>query len=154
PPICGDQGSAMSLLDPFRRLALAAAQRSDVIVASFLLMAVAMMIIPLPTVLVDILIGTNISISVLILVAAFYIGQPVQLSSLPPIILLGTLLRVAFSITTTRLILLDADAGRIVQAFGEFVISGNLVVGLVVFLIITIAQFVVITKGGERVAEV
>jgi type III secretion protein V len=144
----------MSLLDPFRRLALAAARRSDVIVASFLLMAVAMMIIPLPTVLVDVLIGTNISISVLILVVAFYIGQPVQFSSLPPIILLGTLFRVALSITTTRLILLDADAGRIVQAFGEFVISGNLVVGLVVFLIITIAQFVVITKGGERVAEV
>jgi len=144
----------MNLLDVARKLALTASQRSDVIVASFLLLAVVMMIIPLPTVLVDILIGTNISISVLILVVAFYIAHPVQFSSLPPIILLATLFRLALTITTTRLILLDADAGRIIQTFGEFVIAGSLVVGLVVFLIITIAQFVVITKGGERVAEV
>jgi type III secretion protein V len=136
------------------KFALAASRRSDVIVASFLLLAVIMMIMPLPTVLVDVLIGTNISLSVLILVVAFYISHPVEFSSLPPVILLGTLFRLALSITTTRLILLDADAGRIVQTFGEFVISGNLVVGLVIFLIITIAQFVVITKGGERVAEV
>jgi type III secretion protein V len=144
----------MSPLDAARKLALAASQRSDVIVASFLLLAVVMMIIPLPTVLVDVLIGTNISISMLILVVAFYIAHPVQFSSLPPIILLATLFRLALTITTTRLILLDADAGRIIQTFGEFVISGSLVVGLVIFLIITIAQFVVITKGGERVAEV
>jgi type III secretion protein V len=144
----------MNPMKALRDLALAASRRSDVVVASFLLLAVVMMIIPLPTLLVDILIGTNISISLLILVVAFYISHPVQFSSLPPVILLGTLFRVALTITTTRLILLDADAGRIVQSFGEFVISGNLVVGLVVFLIITIAQFVVITKGAERVAEV
>ena len=144
----------MNPLNLLRDLALAASRRSDVIVASFLLLAVVMMIIPLPTLLVDILIGTNIALSLLILVVAFYITHPVQFSSLPPVILLGTLFRVALTITTTRLILLDADAGRIVQSFGEFVISGNLVVGLVVFLIITIAQFVVITKGAERVAEV
>jgi type III secretion protein V len=144
----------MTPLRLLSQFALAASRRSDVVVASFLLLAVVMMIIPLPTVLVDILIGTNISISVLILVVAFYISHPIEFSSLPPVILLGTLFRLALSISTTRLILLDADAGRIVQAFGEFVISGNLVVGLVIFLIITIAQFVVITKGGERVAEV
>jgi type III secretion protein V len=144
----------MNPLKLLSQVALAASRRSDVIVASFLLMAVVMMIIPLPTVLVDILIGTNISISVLILVVAFYISHPTEFSSLPPVILLGTLFRLALSISTTRLILLDADAGQIVQTFGEFVIAGNLVVGLVIFLIITIAQFVVITKGGERVAEV
>src|SRR5919197_3324473 len=144
----------MNLLNAASRLALAASRRSDVIVATFLLLAVVMMIIPLPTPLVDVLNGANISISVLILVVAFYISHPVQFSSLPPIILLATLFRLALTITTTRLILLDADAGRIIQTFGEFVISGSLVVGLVVFLIITIAQFVVITKGGERVAEV
>src|SRR5262245_65413725 len=142
----------MNLLDVARKLALTASQRSDVIVATFLLLAVVMMIIPLPTPVVDVLIGTNISISVLVLVVAFYISHPVQFSSLPPVILLGTLFRLALTITTTRLILLDADAGRIIQTFGEFVISGSLVVGLVVFLIITIAQFVVITKGRERVA--
>src|SRR5215470_10327984 len=127
----------MSPMDVVRRLALAASQRSDVIVASFLLLAVVMMIIPLPTLLVDILIGTNISISMLILVVAFYVAHPVQFSSLPPIILLATLFRPSLTITTTRLILIDADAGRIIQTFGEFVISGSLVVGLVVFLIIT-----------------
>src|SRR5262245_36592809 len=142
----------MNPLTVLTRFLVAASQRSDVIVASFLLLAVVMMIMPLPTVLVDILIGANISISVLILVVAFYISHPVEFSSLPPVILLGTLFRLALSITTTRLILLDADAGRIIQTFGEFVISGSLVVGLVVFLIITIAQFVVITKGRERVA--
>jgi type III secretion protein V len=144
----------MTILGTMSKLALAASRRSDVIVATFLLLAVIMMIVPLPTFLVDILIGTNIAISLLILVVAFYISHPVQFSSLPPVVLLATLFRVAISISTTRLILLDADAGRIVQAFGEFVISGNLVVGLVVFLIIAIVQFVVITKGAERVAEV
>jgi type III secretion protein V len=145
---------SMTLLDPLRALALAASRRADIIVAAFLLLAVTMMIVPLPTPLVDILIATNITISLLILIVAFYIGQPLEFSSLPPVILLATLFRLALSITTSRLILLNADAGRIVQTFGEFVVSGSLVVGLVVFLIIAIAQFVVITKGAERVAEV
>ncbi|MGH7004094.1 MAG: FHIPEP family type III secretion protein, partial [Alphaproteobacteria bacterium] len=122
--------------------------------AAFMLLAIVMMIIPLPTFLVDMLIGLNIAFSLLIFVVAFYISRPVQFSALPSIILLGTLFRLSLSITTTRLILLQADAGQIVSAFGNFVVGGEVVVGLVVFLIITIAQFVVITKGAERVAEV
>ena len=135
-------------------LARIAAQRSDVIIVAFMLMAIAMMIIPLPTYLVDSLIGVNIALSVLILVVAFYIHHSVEFSALPPLILLSTLFRLSLSITTTRLILLDGNAGHIVKAFGDFVIAGQVVVGLVVFLIITVAQFVVITKGAERVAEV
>lgn len=131
-----------------------AAQRSDVVIALFIVLAVVMMIIPLPTALVDALIGINIGFSLLILVVAFYISHPVEYSSLPPIILLATLFRLALSITTTRLILLEGDAGQIVSAFGNFVIAGEVVIGLVVFLIITVAQFLVITKGAERVAEV
>jgi type III secretion protein V len=135
-------------------LALIASKRSDVIIVAFMLMAIAMMIIPLPTFLVDGLIAINIALSLLILILAFYISHSVDFSALPPLILLSTLFRLALSITTTRLILLDGDAGHIVKAFGDFVIGGQVVVGLVVFLIITIAQFIVITKGAERVAEV
>lgn len=135
-------------------LARMAAQRTDVVIVAFMLMAIAMMIIPLPTYLVDTLIAINIALSMLVLIVAFYISSPVELSTLPPLILLSTLFRLSLSITTTRLILLQGDAGNIVEAFGNFVIAGELVVGMVIFLIITIAQFIVITKGAERVAEV
>ena len=144
----------MTLLASLNRFARAASKRSDIVVAAFMLLAIVMMIIPMPTILVDMLIGMNIAFSLLIFVVAFYISRPVQFSALPSVILLGTLFRLSLSITTTRLILLQADAGQIVSAFGDFVIGGEVVVGLVVFLIITIAQFVVITKGAERVAEV
>lgn len=142
------------ILGRLNMVARRASQRSDVIIAAFMVLAVVMMIIPLPTALVDALIGINIAFSLLILVVAFYISHPVEFSSLPPIILLATLFRLSLSITTTRLILLDADAGQIVDAFGNFVIAGEVVIGMVVFLIITVAQFLVITKGSERVAEV
>lgn len=144
----------MSLVNRLNSLARTAAKRTDVIIVAFMLMAIVMMIIPLPTYLVDMLIGVNIALSILILIVAFYISHSVEFSALPPLILLSTLFRLSLSITTTRLILLDGDAGHIVKAFGDFVIAGQVVVGLVVFLIITVAQFVVITKGAERVAEV
>lgn len=143
-----------AVLAKLNLVAQRAAQRSDIVIALFTVLAVIMMIIPLPTTLVDALIGINIGFSLLILVVAFYISHPVEYSSLPPIILLATLFRLALSITTTRLILLEGDAGQIVSAFGHFVIAGEVVIGLVVFLIITVAQFLVITKGAERVAEV
>ena len=142
------------IMNRLNALARVAAKRSDVIIVAFMLMAIVMMIIPLPTWLVDALIGLNISLSILILIVAFYISHSVEFSALPPLILLSTLFRLSLSITTTRLILLDGNAGHIVKAFGDFVIAGQVVVGLVVFLIITVAQFVVITKGAERVAEV
>lgn len=128
--------------------------RTDLIVAILMLVAIIMIIIPLPTWLVDGLIAINISVSMLVLLVVFYIARPVEFSSFPSVILIATLFRLAITITTSRLILLQADAGEIVSAFGNFVIGGDIAVGLVVFLIITIAQFVVITKGGERVAEV
>jgi type III secretion protein V len=128
--------------------------RSDLVVAILMLVAIIMIIIPLPTWLVDGLIAINISVSMLVLLVVFYIARPVEFSSFPSVILIATLFRLAITITTSRLILLQADAGEIVSAFGNFVIGGDIAVGLVVFLIITISQFVVITKGGERVAEV
>ncbi|KXF75038.1 type III secretion protein [Paramesorhizobium deserti] len=144
----------MSTVAALNGFARRAAKRSDVVIAAFMMLAIVMMIIPMPTFLVDMLIGLNIAFSLLILVVAFYIFKPVQFSALPSVILLATLFRLSLSITTTRLILLQADAGQIVSAFGEFVIAGQVIIGLVVFLVITIAQFVVITKGAERVAEV
>jgi len=128
--------------------------RTDLVVAILMLVAIVMIIIPLPTWLVDGLIAVNITLSMLVLLVVFYIQRPVEFSSFPSVILIATLFRLAITITTARLILLQADAGEIVSAFGNFVVGGNIAVGMVVFLIITIAQFVVITKGGERVAEV
>ncbi|MEO9900892.1 MAG: FHIPEP family type III secretion protein, partial [Nisaea sp.] len=122
--------------------------------AFLLLCVVFMMILPLPTLIVDSLIGVNLAISAILLMVAVYLSDVTHFSAFPSILLLTTLFRLALSITTTRLILLQADAGQIVKTFGEFVVSGNLIVGIVIFLIVTIVNFLVITKGSERVAEV
>ena len=129
-------------------------QRKDIMLAVLLVAVIFMMILPLPTPLVDFLIAVNMGISVLLLMLAVYIRSPLDLSTFPSLLLLTTLFRLALSITTTRLRLLQADAGDIIYTFGNFVVGGNLIVGAVIFLIITIVQFLVITKGSERVAEV
>jgi type III secretion protein V len=128
--------------------------RKDIIIALLIVAMIFMMILPLPTELVDVLIGINIGLSVILLMVAVYLRTPLEFVAFPSVLLLTTLFRLSLSITTTRLILLQADAGAIIETFGNFVVGGNLVVGLVIFLIITIVQFVVITKGSERVAEV
>lgn len=129
-------------------------QRPELMVLVIMVMVIAMLIIPLPTILVDLLIGLNIMISVLIFMSSFYITRVLNFQSFPSILLISTLFRLALSISTSRLILLEADAGDIIATFGEFVIQDNLVVGMVVFAIVTIVQFIVITKGSERIAEV
>nr|MBX2804445.1 type III secretion system export apparatus subunit SctV [Hyphomicrobiales bacterium] len=129
-------------------------KRNDLVLAFMLVAVVFMMVLPLPTTLIDVLIGINLTFAAVLLMASVYIRDVVQLSAFPSILLLTTLFRLAISISTTRLILLQADAGNIVETFGQFVVAGNLVVGLVVFLILTIVNFMVITKGSERVAEV
>lgn len=129
-------------------------RRSDVVLALLLVAIIAMMILPMPTLVMDMLIALNMSIAILLMMLGIYISHPLAISSFPSILLLTTLFRLSLGIATTRLILLEADAGHIIQTFGEFVVGGNLVVGIVVFLIITIVQFVVITKGSERIAEV
>lgn len=129
-------------------------ERKDIMLAILLLAIVFMMVLPLPPVMLDILIAVNMTISVVLMMMAVYINSPLQFSVFPAVLLVTTLFRLALSVSTTRMILLEADAGKIVATFGNFVIGGNLVVGLVIFLIITIVQFLVITKGSERVAEV
>lgn len=128
--------------------------RSDVAVALLLVTIIFMMILPLPTLLIDVLIAMNMGLAIILLMLAVYLPSPLAFSSFPSVLLLSTLFRLALSISTTRLILTEANAGDIILTFGEFVVAGNLIVGLVIFLIITIVQFVVITKGSERIAEV
>ena len=128
--------------------------RQDIALVLLIMCTLAMMVLPMPTMAADILIAVNIGISVLLLMVAIYLPTPSDFSTLPTVILLTTVFRLSISITTSRLVLSQADAGEIIRTFGDFVISGNVVVGLVVFLIISVVQFLVITKGAERVAEV
>ena len=127
---------------------------SDIILAAGVIGIVGMMIIPLPTIVMDLLLTLNISIAVTLMMVSIYIPSALKLSVYPTLILLVTLFRLALNVSTTRLILLQADAGEVIEAFGHFVVQGNFVVGAVIFLILTIIQFLVIAKGSERVAEV
>ncbi|MGE5672590.1 MAG: flagellar biosynthesis protein FlhA [Mycobacterium leprae] len=129
-------------------------QISDIAVAVAVIAVVAMMIVPLPSLLIDVLITFNVSAAVLILLVAIFTVQPLQFSSLPPLLLITTLFRISLNVSTTRLLLLTGEAGEVIKQFGQFVVGGNTIVGLIVFLILVIVQFVVITKGSERVSEV
>ncbi|WP_022665944.1 type III secretion system export apparatus subunit SctV [Desulfospira joergensenii] len=129
-------------------------RHNDITLALFLVAIIGLMIIPLPTPLVDTLIGLNLGISLVVLMMSMYVATALDFSVFPTVLLFTTLYRLALNITTTRLILLEGDAGQIVYTFGNFVVAGNFVVGAVVFLILTIVQFLVIAKGSERVAEV
>src|SRR4051794_41085387 len=113
-----------------------------------------MMIVPLPTFLLDLLISVNIAVAVVLLLVAIYVSDALKIATFPTLLLLTTLFRLALEVSATRLILLRADGGEVIRAFGNFVVAGNLVVGAVVFLILTMIQFIVISKGSERVAEV
>jgi flagellar biosynthesis protein FlhA len=115
---------------------------------------VAVLIVPMPTAMLDLMLTINIAFSVLMLLACMHISRPLELSSFPSLLLIATLFRLALNVSSSRLILADGDAGQVIQAFGTFVIGGSLVVGMVVFLILVIIQFVVITAGATRVAEV
>ena len=128
--------------------------RQDLALIFLMILTVMVMIIPLPTILLDLLIALNITFTLLILVVAIYVKRPEEFSAFPSIILLATSFRLAITISTTRLILSQADAGAIIETFGSFVTRGSVLVGLVIFLVITTVQFIVITKGAERVAEV
>ena len=127
---------------------------SDVIIAVTLVMIVIMMIIPLPTALLDMLICLNITIALVVIMSAIYNEEALDLSVFPSLLLVTTLFRLALNISATRLILINANAGEVITAFGNFVVGGNPVVGFIMFIILVIINFIVITKGSERVAEV
>jgi len=127
---------------------------TDIIAALGLVSIVVMMVVPLPAGLLDILITLNITASVLTLMLAVFAQDPLEFSALPSLLLTLTLFRLSLNISATRLILLDGHAGEIIQQFGEFVIRGDAVVGFIIFIILVLVQFIVITKGAERVSEV
>lgn len=127
---------------------------SDLGVAVAVIAVVIMMVVPLPTFILDLLLTFNITFALTTLLVTMYVQEPLQISAFPSLLLMATLFRLALNVSSTRLILLHGYAGRVVQAFGEFVVGGNPVVGFIVFTILVVIQFVVITRGAERVAEV
>ncbi|MFG0333917.1 MAG: FHIPEP family type III secretion protein, partial [Maioricimonas sp. JB049] len=129
-------------------------QHSETLLSVGLLGVLLVMIIPLPPFVLDLVLAVNLSVTILLLLVTFGAQRALELSVFPSLLLLLTLFRLALNVATTRRILLSADAGRIVTAFGEFVVGGDLVVGLVIFLILVVIQFVVITKGAGRISEV
>ncbi len=129
-------------------------RHSDVVLAAGVMGVLITLIIPLPTPVLDVLLATNISYMLLLLMVVLSVKSPLELSTFPSLLLIGTLFRLALNVASTRLILLNADAGRIIESFGQFVVGGQMVVGLIIFLIIIVIQFIVITKGMERISEV
>src|SRR4051795_6506154 len=127
---------------------------TDLIAAGVVVMVVVMMIIPLPAMLLDLMITLNISCALAIVVTTLYTKKALDFSVFPSLLLITTLFRLAINVSVTRLVLLHGDAGNVVEAFGKFVVGGNVVVGLVIFLILIVIQFVVVTNGAGRVAEV
>ena len=127
---------------------------SDVIVALAIITIVVMMIIPLPTMLLDLLLCLNITLALVIVMVSIYNVEALEFSVFPSLLLITTLFRLALNVSSTRLILLEGYAGEVIMSFGNFVVGGNAVVGFIVFIILIIIQFIVITKGAERVAEV
>ena len=127
---------------------------SEILLAVFVLSLVLILLIEMPSWMINFSISLNITLGIVLLMISLYVEKPLELAAFPSIILIGTMFRLVLSIASTRLILARGDAGEVVEAFGNFVSGGNLIVGGVIFLIITIVQFMVITKGSERIAEV
>jgi flagellar biosynthesis protein FlhA len=137
-------------LDNVRKLL----RHTDLLAAIAVVMVITMLVVPLPSALLDLLITLNISAALTIVVATMYLGKALDFAAFPSLLLLTTMFRLAINVSVTRLILTTGDAGSVVKAFGSFVVSGNVVVGLVIFLILIVIQFVVVTNGAGRVAEV
>ena len=115
---------------------------------------VVMMVVPLPTLMLDMLLATNITLAVLILLVCLYVQRPLDFAIFPSLLLIATLFRLALNVSAARLVLLHGDAGKVIASFGHFVVGGSLVVGMIIFMILIVIQFVVITNGAGRVAEV
>lgn len=129
-------------------------QNNDIILAIGLVVVIGMMVLPLPSALLDFLLTINISLSVIILLVCLFTKEPLEYSTFPTILLISTVFRLGLNVSSTRLILLHGEAGDVIHAFGEFVVGGNYVVGFVIFSILVIINFMVITGGAGRVAEV
>jgi flagellar biosynthesis protein FlhA len=128
--------------------------KRDMVLVALVLGVLAVLFVPVPSPLLDFLLVINISLALLILLVTFLTESPLKFSTFPTILLLATLLRLSLNVSATRLILSGGEAGRVIAAIGQFVVRGNYVVGIVVFLILVVVQYVVVTSGAQRVAEV
>src|SRR3990170_658634 len=142
-----------------RGVLLTLTKNSDALLAVMAVGIIVVMIIPVPAIMMDILLSFSITISIIIMLVSMYILKPLEFSVFPSVLLLTTLARLSLNIASTRLILLNGHegsdaAGKVIKAFGNFVVGGNYAVGLVVFVILVVINFVVITKGAGRIAEV
>jgi type III secretion protein V len=133
---------------------VARGSRADLAFAAFVVAIVGLLIVPIPTPLLDVLLATSLAFAVVVLLVVLYVGDALAIATFPTLLLLTTLYRLALNVSTSRLILLRGDAGEVIRAFGNFVVRGNYLVGAIVFGILTIIQYLVIAKGSERVAEV
>jgi len=129
-------------------------KHTDLVAAVAVVVVVTMLIVPLPSMLLDLFITINISAALAVVVATMYLQKPLEFSAFPSLLLLTTMFRLAINVSVTRLILTKGDAGSVVRDFGQFVVGGDVVIGLVIFLILVVIQFVVVTNGAGRVAEV
>ena len=129
-------------------------KHTDLVAALAVVVVVTMLIVPLPSMLLDLFITINISAALAVVVATMYLQKPLEFSAFPSLLLLTTMFRLAINVSVTRLILTKGDAGSVVRDFGQFVVGGDVVIGLVIFLILVVIQFVVVTNGAGRVAEV
>ncbi|MEQ9200539.1 MAG: FHIPEP family type III secretion protein, partial [Rhodospirillales bacterium] len=157
-PEDGGAGGGVNFDSLFAR-AQAALRRGDILLALGVILIVGVLILPLPVWLLDFSLALSITFSVMILMTAIFIEKPLEFSAFPMILLIATMLRLALNMASTRLILANghegtAAAGKVIEAFGDFVMSGNFVIGIIVFAILVIVNFIVITKGSGRIAEV
>lgn len=129
-------------------------QRTDVLVSSSVIIILLVMILPIPTGMLDFLLAVNISLSIVVMLVAFYTLKPLEFAVFPGMLLILTLFRLALNVASTRLILSQGYAGNLIEAFGSFVVQGNYVIGIIIFAVLIIINFVVITKGASRIAEV
>ncbi len=129
-------------------------KNTDILLAFALIFMLGLMLIPLPAGFLDFFLALSITISILIFVVSLFIQSPLDISIFPGLLLISTLFRLALNISSTRLILIDGYAGKVIETFGQFVVSGNYVVGFIVFIILLIVQFMVIVKGSGRISEV
>ena len=135
-------------------LAQMLAGKRDLALIALVIGVLIVLFVPIPSPLLDFLLVINISMALLILLVTFFTETPLKFSTFPTILLLVTLFRLSLNVSATRLILSGADAGRVINAIGEFVVGGNYIVGLVVFIILVVVQYVVVTSGAQRVAGV
>jgi flagellar biosynthesis protein FlhA len=127
---------------------------SNVLSAAAVLVILGLMVVPVPPIMLDLMLTFSISFSVTVLLVALYLKEPLQFNSFPSLLLILTLMRLSLNVASTRLILSKGSAGQVIQSFGDFVVGGNYVIGVIVFMILVVINFLVITKGSGRIAEV